>query len=227
MYETDPTHPTAATRLRLAQGLSIAGMLGLCVTAFLPHLDVGGVYAPVGIFEHVRDAIESGIWVLILPFLLAPVMLLVRIASLVVRRKGFDAVAGWTLCLLVFGLFMFADIAIWKQMGRAQVLSRWRSAENLVPLSWVLVMSLTTLAILALCGLRNARMRLAACSAAVGTYDLYFLACVLAANLMDRSPDILFGFYVSLGFSFLMTVGGIWETKLLWHRDAVGRDGAT
>jgi hypothetical protein len=224
MTEPNPTPPTppSTRRLRIYRAIALAGTVGLCISAFLPQIEVDKPVIPAQILTNFDTSIFSrGVWIYFTPFLLfAPMLLVLRVAALFARRPAVRQALGWGACLACFAVFMLADLTVWKGLPQSGLFSAWREPAAATILSWILMTALATLATLALAA-APARIRTAACAAAVGAWCSWFFICV-ALVLLAQGADVhilfRFGLWVSLASSLLMTVGGIWETKLLWRR---------
>ncbi len=71
MTESNATPPPVPTkRLRIYRRIALAGTVGLCVSAFLPQIEIGKPIIPAQILTNFDASVFSrGVWVYLSPFL--------------------------------------------------------------------------------------------------------------------------------------------------------------
>jgi hypothetical protein len=108
MTRLDPPTRRRAKGIRLGRGIAVLGMAALCVLFFLPLERE----EPRSLFGFVVKNPASAL--AFLPFLYAPVILVILGLRAAVRRAAIRRGLNHAACLFAFALFLLANIVLWR-----------------------------------------------------------------------------------------------------------------
>jgi hypothetical protein len=211
---SDATQEKLAKRIRRGRAVAAFGMLGLCVSFFVPQ-----VQHPDAVFFNLLLSEEKGAR-FCLPFFFAAAMLVFYGTRAALRNEKFRRGLAHAACLVCFALLFVGDLALWWEAAQGPTAPEWW----LHVLLWTVVggLAAATVGVLALWAAAPEEARVAACVAVAGFCSLGYFGVFLAIAL--HYNFVITGLWLSLAASALVTLGGLWETLAAWkaHRVAAG-----
>ncbi len=215
----------SALRRRFGSGraMAMAGMAGLFFAGFLAQEETRRWFAPFGgLLARNVGVFLTDEWLMLVPFLCAPVLLVIRIAALETRRPRAQEWIGWIACLFFSCVFIAAAIRQWSGVAWASYANRWWHLRELTDIADLLSMPVVALALIGIVAL-PARMRVAACVAVVGAWCSFQFLLTLSYFVHYSAVSICFGFWLALASSLLMAVGGFRDLRDAWRANEPAR----